>query len=115
MKTILVPVGSSKNAQSHLQYAIDFAKAFNAKVYVVQIYNVYSKAGSMIKIDHILEAESKAFLEKHVASIDTKGVEVHTKSYKGKLIKTLEKVCKTLNIDLVVLEPRTNSIKDEVY
>ena len=40
VKTILVPVGSSKNAKSHLQYAIDFAKAFGAKVYVVQIYNV---------------------------------------------------------------------------
>ena len=48
MKNILVPVGSSKNAKSHLQYAIDFAKAFGAKVYVVQIYNVYTKAGTKI-------------------------------------------------------------------
>ncbi|MBP93740.1 MAG: universal stress protein UspA, partial [Flavobacteriaceae bacterium] len=55
MKNILVPVGSSKNAVSHLQYAVDFAKAFGAKIYVVQVYNVYSKAGTMIKIDHILE------------------------------------------------------------
>ena len=62
MKTILVPVGSSKNAKSHLQYAVDFAKVFGAKVYVIQIYNVYTKAGTMIKIDHILEAESKSFL-----------------------------------------------------
>ena len=115
MKTILVPVGSSKNAKSHLQYAIDFAQAFGAKVYVVQIYDVYSKAGTMIKIDDILEAESKSFLEKHVASIDTKGVEVITKTYKGKLVKTLEKICKKLNVDLILIEPRTNSIKDEVY
>lgn len=115
MKTILVPVGSSKNAKSHLQYAVDFAKVFGAKVYVVQIYNVYTKAGTMIKIDHILEAESKSFLEKHVASIDTKGVEVITKTYKGKLINTLEKICKTLQVDLIVLEPRTNSINDDVY
>jgi len=115
MKTILVPVGSSKNAQSHLQYAVDFAKAFGAKIYVVQIYNVYTKAGTMIKIDHILERESKTFLESHVASIDKKGVEVITKTFKGKLIDTLEKVCNALDVDLIILEPRTNSIKDEVY
>ncbi|WP_178991606.1 universal stress protein [Winogradskyella schleiferi] len=115
MKTILVPVGSSKNAQSHLQYAVDFAKAFGAKIYAVQIYNVYTKAGTMIKIDHILEAESKSFLESHIASIDKKGVEVIARTFKGKLVDTLEKVCKALEVDLIVLEPRTNSIKEEVY
>lgn len=115
MKTILVPVGSSKNAKCHLQYAVDFAKAFGAKVYVVQIYNVYTKAGTMIKIDHILERESKSFLESHVASIDKKGVEVITKVFKGGLIDTLEHASKVLNVDLILLEPRTNSINEEVY
>lgn len=115
MKSILVPVGSSKNAQSHLQYAVDFAKQFGAKVYVVQVYNVYTKSGTMIKIDYILERESLDFLKSHVANVDTKGVEVVIKTFKGKLVDTLELVCKTLDIDLIILEPRTNSIKDEVY
>ena len=115
MKTILVPVGSSKNAKSHLQYAVDFAQAFGAKVYVVQIYNVYTKAGTMIKVDHILERESQAFLDAHIASINKRGVEVVAKTFKGKLIDTLEKVCNALDVDLIILEPRTNSIKDEVY
>ncbi|RNC88076.1 MAG: universal stress protein [Winogradskyella sp.] len=115
MKNILVPVGSSKNAKSHLQFAVDFAKAFGAKLYVVQIYNVYTKAGTMIKVDHIIERESKTFLESHVSSIDTKDVEVITRTFKGKLVDTIEKVAEDLNIDLVILEPRTNSIKDEVY
>ncbi|WP_296381830.1 universal stress protein [Winogradskyella sp.] len=115
MKTILVPVGSSKNAQSHLQYAVDFAKAFGAKLYVVQIYNVYTKAGTMISVDHIIERESKDFLDSHIASIDTKDVEVYTRTFKGKLVDTLEKVCDALDVDLIILEPRTNSIKDEVY
>lgn len=115
MKTILVPVGSSKNAKSHLQYAVDFAKAFGAKVYVVQIYNVYTKAGTMIKVDDIIERESKAFLEAHVASIDTKDVEVFIRTFKGKLVDTIEKVCNALDVDLIILEPRTNSIKEEVF
>ncbi|MBO6605261.1 universal stress protein [Psychroserpens sp.] len=115
MKSILVPVGSSKNAVSHLQYAVDFAKAFGAKVYVVQIFNVYTKAGTMIKVDHILERESLEFLNSHVDKIDQRGVEVIVKTFKGKLIKTIELVCEELDIDLIVLEPRTNSIKEEVY
>jgi len=115
MKTILVPVGSSKNAKSHLQYAVDFAKAFGAKLYVVQIYNVYTKAGTMIKIDHILERESKDFLDDLVSSIDTKGVDLSTRTFKGKLIDILGKICNALDVDLMLIEPRTNSIKDEVY
>lgn len=115
MKNILVPVGSSKNAKSHLQYAVDFAEAFGAKLYVVQIYNVYTKAGTLRKIDHILEKESLEFLNGLVSQIDTKNVEVIIKSFKGKLVDTLELACKVGDIDLIVLEPRTNSIKDEVY
>jgi len=115
MKNILVPVGSSKNALSHLQYAVDFAEAFGAKLFVVQVYNVYTKAGTMIKVDQIIERESKAFLKDLVSQIDTKGVEVIVKTLKGKLIDTLELACKAAYVDLVLIEPRTNSIKDEVY
>lgn len=115
MKNILVPVGSSKNVVSHLQYAVDFAKEFGAKLYVVQVYNVYTKAGTMVKVDHILERESLEFLKSHIAKVDTKGVEVIVKALKGKFVDTIELVCQMAEIDLILLEPRTNSIKDEVY
>ncbi|MEO8934907.1 MAG: universal stress protein, partial [Xanthomarina sp.] len=115
MKNILVPVGTSKNAISHLQYAIDFAKAFGAKVYVVQIFNIYSKAGAMIKVDHILERESLDFLKAHVAKVNTKDVEIEIKTYKGKLVDTLESISKSLEIDLIMIEPRINSVREEVY
>jgi len=115
MKNILVPVGSSKNAKSHLQYAVDFAKEFQATLYIVQVYNVYTKAGTMIKIDHILERESQEFLNNLVSQIDTKGVDVQTRTFKGKLIDTLELACNKGEIDLILVEPRTNSIKDEVF
>jgi nucleotide-binding universal stress UspA family protein len=115
MKNILVPVGSSENAKSHLQYAVDFARVFGAKLFIVQVYNVYTKAGTMIKVDHIIERESRAFLNSHVAQVDTKGVEIVTRTVKGELIETIELICKNSNIDLILLEPRTNSIKEEVY
>ena len=115
MKNILVPVGSSKNALSHLQYAVNFAEAFGAKLFIVQIYNVYTKAGTMIKVDHIIERESQVFMNDLVSKIDTKSVDVVIKTLKGKLVGTLELVCKVANIDLIVVEPRTNSIRDEVF
>ncbi len=115
MKNILVPVGSSDNAECHLQYAVDFARAFDAKLWVVQIFNVYTKSGTLIKVDHIVERESKAFLERHVAKIDTSGVDVETRTFKGNLVDTLEKLYKALEIDLVLIEPKTNSIEEEVY
>lgn len=115
MKNILVPVGSSKNAASHLQYAVDFAKAFKSKLFVVQVYNVYTKAGTMIKVDHILERESQEYLKRQIAKIDTKGVEVITRTLKGKLIDTLELACKAADIDLILIEPKTNSEKEELY
>ena len=44
MKHILVPVGSSENASNTLQYAIDLAAEFEAKVFVFRAYKVLSKA-----------------------------------------------------------------------
>jgi len=50
-----------------------------------------------------------------MSQIDTKGVDVTKRTLKGKLIDTLELACKSANIDLILVEPRTNSIKDEVF
>jgi len=115
MKNILVPIGISKNTLSHLQYAVDFAEAFGAKLYVVHIYKVFSKAGTIINLDHILEREGKEYLNELISQIDTKNVEIITKALKGKVVDTLELVCKIVNIDLILTQPRTNSVKDEVF
>jgi nucleotide-binding universal stress UspA family protein len=115
MKNILVPVGSSKNALSHLQYAVDFAEAFNAKLFVVQVYNIYTKAGTMIKVDKIIERASLDYLNELVSKLNTKNVDITVRVLKGKLIDTLEMASKAANIDLILVEPRTNSVKEEVF
>lgn len=115
MKNILVPVGASKNELSNLQYAVDFAEAFGAKLYVVQVYNVYTKAGTMIKIDHILEEDTLDYLNNVVSKINKKNVEIVVKALKGKLIDTLEKACKSANIDLILVEPRTYTENDDLF
>jgi len=43
MKHILVPIGSTENAQNTLQYAIDFATEINAKVFVLELIVLIQK------------------------------------------------------------------------
>ena len=54
MKHILVPIGSTENAQKTLQYAIDFAAEINAKIFVFRAYSSHTKAGTIINIDAII-------------------------------------------------------------
>lgn len=115
MKNILVPVGASENALSNLQYAVNFAEAFGAKLYVVQVYNVYTKAGTMIKIDHILEEDTLNYLNDLVSKVDTKQVEVIVRALKGKFVDTIELVSAAANIDLILIEPRIYSEDDLLF
>lgn len=115
MKNILVPVGASENALSNLQYAIDFAQAFEAKLYVVQVYNVYTKAGTMIKIDHILEQDTLNYLNDLVSKVDTKNVDIVVRALKGKFVDTIELACKAADIDLILIEPRIYSEDDDLF
>lgn len=112
MKNILVPVGASTNALNHLQYAIDFAKAFQARLYVVE---VNTKKGAKKNINKLIAQESKSYLTNLVSQLDTKGIEIIIKTLKVKLIDNIELTCKTGNIDLILIEPKTNSTKEEVY
>lgn len=115
MNNILVPVGASENALSNLQYAIDFAQAFEAKLYVVQVYNVYTKAGTMIKIDHILEQDTLNYLNDLVSKVDTKNVDIVVRALKGKFVDTIELACKAADIDLILIEPRIYSEDDDLF
>lgn len=115
MKNILVPIGTSENSLSHLQYAIDFADAFGARLYVVQVFNVFTKAGTMMKVDHIIERGSRALLDELISKADKKNVEVITKVLKGDLVDTLELASEAANIDLMIIQPKTTSIKEELF
>ena len=115
MKHILVPIGSTENAESTLQYAIDFATEFNAKVFVFRAYSAQKKAGTMVNIDKIIQRETKLYLRAMVQSVDRKEVEVQLISAKGNVITSIEAVHKELGIDLIIMGPKSNSIKEEVF
>ena len=115
MNHILVPIGSKENASNTLQYAIDFAKEIGAKVFVFRAYKVLSKAGTFININDILERETNLYIKTMISSVDTKGVDVKMISAKGGTVESINSVHEELGIDLIVVGPRSNSIKEEVF
>ncbi|WP_340076960.1 universal stress protein [Leptobacterium sp. I13] len=114
MKNILVPVGASKTPESTIQYAIDFAAYFNARVYVLGDYNVISRAGRMQNIDEIIEEETKTYLKTCLSKVDKRSVDVATVTAKGNIIDLIKNLSEELAIDLVIIESNSN-IKEEVF
>jgi len=115
MKHILVPIGSTENAQNTLQYAIDFSSKIGAKVFVFRAYNIPSKAETMINITKFIENETKLYLRSVVKSVDRKNVEISIISSKRSVIDSIQNINKELKIDLVIIGTKSNSIKEEVF
>ena len=115
MKNILVPVGSSENSASNLQYAIDLAKEIDANVYMVSVFQELSKVGGLSKVNTILMEDSENRLDEVLSMVDIKGVNVIAHPIKGEVLEGIARISKQVPIDLMVLAPRSNSIKEEVY
>jgi nucleotide-binding universal stress UspA family protein len=115
MKNILVPVGSSENSVSNLQYAIDLAQVSNAYVYVISVFPEMSKVGGLTKVNAIIKEDTENRLDWVLSQVDKKDVTVIAHPIKGEILETIERVGKHIPIDLMVLSPRSNSISEELY
>lgn len=115
MQHILVPIGSTESAQNTLQYAIDFAVATNAQIFVFRAYSAQSKAGTMINVNSIIERETNLYLRTMVKSVDTKNVDVKLISAKGGVVDSVLAIDDELGIDLIIVGAKSNSIKEELF
>tara|TARA_R110001592_G_scaffold78428_1_gene235257 strand:- start:148 stop:939 length:792 start_codon:yes stop_codon:yes gene_type:complete len=115
MKNILVPIGSTESAQNTLQYAINFAAEVNANVLVFRAYSVQTKAGVMINVNTIIERETNLYLKAIVNSVDRKNVSVKLISAKGSLVDSVEAIDNELDVDLIIVGAKSNSIKEEIF
>ncbi|MEQ6124981.1 universal stress protein [Pseudotenacibaculum sp. MALMAid0570] len=115
MKHILVPIGSKENAKNTLQYAIDLASEFNAQLTVFRAYQVISKAGTMTNVDEFMAKETQLYLRSTVNSVDRKNIDIKIAAAKGGAIESINAIKNEIGIDLVVVGPRSNSIKEEVF
>ena len=115
MKNILVPIGTSPNSHETLQYAVDFAKEFAAEIYVMEVFSVAVGRGSLANIGEKLAKNVKEHLKEVIEKVDAKGLDIKITTFKGELSDGLKELDKELGIDLMIMAPRSNDIKEELY
>jgi len=115
MKNILVPIGSTDNSINTLQYAIDFAETINAKVFVMRAYKVLTKAGAFVTADDTMQRETNLYLRTMINAVDTKTVTIKMITAKGNVLESITSIDRELGIDLIIMGPKSNSIKEEVF
>ncbi|MCK0130212.1 universal stress protein [Flavobacteriaceae bacterium F08102] len=115
MKNILVPIGSSGNAINTLQYAIDYAQGTEAKLYVIKVFGVTKVAGALKKMDALLADDSDAELQAVLKAVDTKGVEIISKSVKGSISDSIERIAKQIKVDLIISSTKSVSTNEKVF
>ncbi|MBM1105044.1 universal stress protein [Aurantibacter crassamenti] len=114
MKNILVPIGTSNTGET-LQYAVDFAAEFSAQVFVMDVFSVSAKAGSLVNITEKVAENNKERLKEIIEKVDAKNITIKIATYNGDIIDGLKEIDKELGIDLIILSPRSNDIQEEVY
>ncbi|MBL7471313.1 universal stress protein [Robertkochia sediminum] len=115
MKNILVPIGINPNAVNTLQYAIDLADVFGSDIYLMQAYTLISRAGSFGNVEGKVAQSSMSSLKDLIKKVDTKGVQVRVATYKGTVEEGVNAIDKEYGIDLIVLEPKSTDIREEVF
>jgi len=115
MNNILVPIGTSPNASDTLQYAIDFASQFGARVFVMDVFSVTSSVGSLSNVEEKVAKSSKERLKEVIDMVNTHNVELKIATYNGDIIDGLNSINKELEIDLIIIAPRSNDIKEGLY
>ncbi len=115
MNNILVPIGTSPDSSSTLQYAIDFAANFGAKVFVMDVFSVSSAAGSLANVEEKVAKSSKEHIKEVIDTVSTNNVELKIATYNGDIIDGLNDIHHELGIDLIIIAPRSNDIQEELY
>ncbi|MGB1042560.1 MAG: universal stress protein [Tenacibaculum sp.] len=115
MKHILVPIGSTENSINTLQYAIDFAETIDAKIFVMRAYKVLTKAGAFVNADDTMQRETNLYLKTMINAVDRKNVSIKMITAKGNVLDSVTAIDRELGIDLIIMGPKSNSIKEEVF
>ncbi|MBT8186359.1 MAG: universal stress protein [Croceitalea sp.] len=115
MNNILVPIGTSPDSHETLKYAVDFAADYGANVFIMDVFMITSAAGSLGNVQKKVAKSTREQIKEVVAKIDTRGLDIKIASYNGDIIDGLEEIKKELNIDLLIIAPRSNDINEELY
>jgi len=116
MNNILVPIGTSPDASKTLQYAIDFASNFGAKVFVMDVFSIAPSVASLANVEEKVAKSSKEQLKEIITGCSNiHNVEIKIATYNGDIVDGLNDINKELGIDLIIIAPRSNDIKEGLY
>ena len=113
MKTILIPIDFSENASNALEYAVETARAVNASISVLHIYNPPVSAQSVIRavVAEDISRATKVAREKLIKITETITTEypMLACSYEivvGDTVSEILRLAKQKNADLIVMGTR---------
>lgn len=115
MKNILVPIGTSSDSHETLQYAVDFAADFDARIFVMEVFSAPAVAGSFTNIEEKISESSREHLKEVISKVKPGNVEIKIATYKGDIVSGLREIDEELGIDLIIISPRSNDIQEELY
>ncbi len=111
IKKILVPTDFSETSRYAMQYAIEFAKSFNAELEIVhvifdesQIVAFYLPQVTFQNLDQELEESAKKQMEQFLASFpELKDISYSVKMLKGTAFLEIINEAKESNVDLIII------------
>lgn len=116
MKHILVPIGNRKSGLNTLRYAVEFAKTFDAKLYLAHVYSSTIVSGSFMNLDDVLLKQTKELLKEYLDQLDTSAVKIQIVPMKGTDIKSsLDLIINEYNIDLIIASAKTDDSGKEYF
>jgi nucleotide-binding universal stress UspA family protein len=115
MKNILVPIGNSPDSHETLQYAVNFAAEFGARVYVMEVVTLSARAGDLANVKEKVVESSKERVRELIDKIDPAGVEIKVATFTGDMIDGLKDIDRELGIDLIIIAPRSVELDEDLY
>lgn len=103
MKTILVAIDFSKNAEHALEYALVYAEKLDASVYLIWVDNTVSDETVLDTIKGELRVEKKEYLKRLTSKYKDKisGGKFEVVLRKGRVYQEVAKVAEKINADMI--------------
>ena len=82
---------------------------------MVSVFQELSKVGGLTKVNQIMKEDTESRLEEVLSKVNKKDVTVVSHPIKGGILEGVARFNRHIPVDLMVLSPRSNSIREEVY
>lgn len=119
MNTILAPVDLTGTNGVALDYAIELANRFRARLVLVNAYYTPNpQAGMLVNIDEHIRREAEKDMEKLVAIVRPKlaaGIEMVAELRRGDIVPALITYAKKQQADLIVMGTKGSSTVEEIF